>query len=134
MRQILTDYLKENGIEGKDVDNLVLFEVNGLHFICQFFPEDAYYLRLMLPQIENVDVKGVRDIIAELNARFKVAKIIEVNNNPWIVGECFVYSTQNGVMLIGRLVKLLTDVFNAYMDKRSESSAEGNDNPNSQNE
>ena len=114
--------MEENGIEAKKDDNDVLFSINQLNFIFRSFPDDPYFIQLILPNVEESDVKERRGVIADINKRFKVAKIVEIDKKPWIVADSFVYSDENGKMLIGRLVKLLTDVFNEYRKQTSESS------------
>lgn len=118
MRQKLLEYLKENGLVYKENDDLIRFNVNDLHFVCQFFPNDPYFFRIILPCADNIHQEGIRDIIAKMNNSYKVAKVIEVDNAPWIVGESFAYSNQNGELLIARLIQLLTEVFEAYKDER----------------
>ncbi|MBQ8462495.1 MAG: hypothetical protein IJ544_00050 [Prevotella sp.] len=120
MRKILDEYLEENGLAAMRDDNDVVFSVNGLYFLFRSFPDDPFFFRMFLPKIEDHDVKERRDIIAEINQQFKVAKILEIDNRPWIVADCFVYSKENGHALIGRLIKLLTDVINEYRERVSE--------------
>lgn len=120
MRQKLNEYLEENGIDAQVNDNDVLFSINQLNFIFRSFPDDPYFVQLILPQVEDRSAKERRDVIAEINRQFKVAKIIELNDRPWIVADCFVYSDENGKILIGRLVRLLTDVFKEYINKTDE--------------
>lgn len=120
MKQKLEEYLEENGFEAQHDDNDVMFSVNGLNYLCHFYPEDPYFIQLMLPQVDDKSAKDLRDVIADINRRFKVAKIIEVDDKPWIVAECFTYSSENGKILIGRMVKLLTDVIMYYRRQTSE--------------
>ena len=105
---------------------MITFSVNGLNYACEFFPNDAFFFRIMLPQIDNRDVKEVRDVIAEINSTYKVAKIIEVANRPWIVAESFAYSKVYGERLMARLVKVLEDVYNAYREKTLQSRLSNN--------
>lgn len=119
MKQKLFNYLNQNGYGYEGNDDLIKFNVNELHFYCQFFPKDPFFFRIILPCEDNIPVSNARPVIAEINSRYKVAKIIEVNNKPWIVGESFAYSNQNGEMLIDRIVRLLIEVFNAYSIERN---------------
>ena len=119
MKQKLFNYLNQNGYGYEVNDDVIKFNVNELHFFCQFFPKDPYFFRIILPCEDNVQDSSVNSLIAEINSRYKVAKIIEVNNKPWIVGESFAYSNQNGEMLIDRIVRLLIEVFNAYSNERN---------------
>lgn len=120
MRQKLDEYLEENGIEAQCDDNDVVFSINRLNYVCRFFSDDPYYIQIMLPHIDQKSAHEVRDIIADINRRFKVAKIIEVDDNPWIVADCFVYSIDKGKLLIGRMVRVLTDVYEEYRQLTSE--------------
>ncbi|MBR1447252.1 MAG: hypothetical protein IJ588_00705 [Prevotella sp.] len=116
MRKILDEYLEENGIRAQIDGNEVTFSVNQLNFLFRSFPDDPFFIQMFLPKIEDYEVKERRDIIADINRRFKVAKIVEIDERPWIVADCFVYSKENGHALIGRLIKLLTDVINEYRE------------------
>ena len=127
MRKKLDEYLEENGIEAQEQDNDVLFSINQLNFIFRTFTEDPNFVQLILPNVDECSARERREVIAEINRRFKVAKIIEVDDKPWIVADSFVYSNENGKILIGRLVGLLTDVFKEYRNKTSETSNTVND-------
>ena len=80
MKQKLFNYLNQNGYGYEGNDHLIKFNVNDLHFYCQFFPKDPFFFRIILPCEDDLQVSNTRSVIAEINSRYKVAKIIEVNN------------------------------------------------------
>lgn len=118
MKQKLIDYLDKLGISQHTSNDLVTFSMNQLNFVCKFMPDDPCYIRIMLPRIDNRDVKELRDVIADINRSFKVARIVEIEDKPWIIADSFVYSNENVEILIGRLIRLLTDVIQNYRDKQ----------------
>ena len=68
-------YLEENGIEAQEQDNDVLFSINQLNFIFRTFTEDPNFVQLILPNVDECSARERREVIAEINRRFKVAKI-----------------------------------------------------------
>lgn len=120
MKQILDEYLSENGIEAQKADDDVMFSVNDLNFICRFYPDDPFFIQFILPYVDERNASEMRDYLTDVNRRFKVAKMIEVDGKPWIVAESFVYSKDKAKLLIGRLVRLLTDVYDYYRQTTSE--------------
>lgn len=121
MRKKLEEYLEENGFEAKSHDNEVVFSINQLNFMFRTYPDDPFFFQLILPNIDGDNIIERRDVIADINRRFKVAKIIEVEDRLWIVADSFVFSDENGEKLIARLIRLLTDVINEYRRKTTES-------------
>jgi hypothetical protein len=81
MRQKLNEYLEENGIDAQVNDNDVLFSINQLNFIFRSFPDDPYFVQLILPQVEDRSAKERRDVIAEINRQFKV-KVGDGSHDP----------------------------------------------------
>ena len=124
MRERLLEYLDKNNIKGDIHKDIVSFRSDGLNFVCQFYDDDPYYFRLMLPRIDKKDSDSLQQITSSINLRFKVAKLIDVGGEPWLVAESFVYSSENGELLIARLVRLLTDVYNYYYMQMRQTNAE----------
>lgn len=119
MKQQLFEYLNKNGYKYEGEDEIISFIIDDLKFYAQFLPKDPYFFRIILPCEDNVQIPEVRNVIAKLNKRYKVAKIIEMDTSPWIVAESFAYSDLNGELLIDRLVRLLEEVFTAYSRERN---------------
>ena len=75
-------FLDRQNIEHRNIsDTMLVFSKNGLNYLFQHDQsEDENYFRLILPQIDRVETlpDSMFRTIAQINANYKVAKIIGV--------------------------------------------------------
>ena len=102
-------------------DATVSIEYNGYSFLFVSDKSDPYYMRLILPNIENineVDDLDVYKIINQYNNKFKAVKMSVVKNSIWLSVEQFLYSRENANSLFLRLMKILETVIAEYRNQK----------------
>lgn len=102
-------------------DATISFEYNGYSFLFVSDKSDPYYMRLILPNIENineVDDLDVYKIINQYNNKFKAVKMSVVKNSIWLSVEQFLYSRENANSLFLRLMKILETVIAEYRNQK----------------
>lgn len=113
-----THFLSSMGIVPKDTfQETMSFEYNGLSYLFVSDKSDPYYIRLILPNIENInnaDEIDVYKIINQYNNKFKAVKMSVVENSIWLSIEQFLYSRENSNNLFFRLMKILETVITEY--------------------
>lgn len=113
-----THFLLSMGIVPKDTtDETISFEYNGWSYLFVSDKSDPYYIRLILPNIENINNANEIDvykIINQYNNRFKAVKMRVVENSIWLSIEQFLYSRENSNNLFLRLMKILETVITEY--------------------
>ena len=106
------------GIEPKDTtDETISFEYNGLSYLFVSDKSDPYYIRLILPNIENINNANEINVyknINQYNNKFKAVKMSVVENSIWLSIEQFLYSRENSNSLFFRLMKILETVITDY--------------------
>ena len=110
-------YLKQKSLKYKFLDNSkgISFSLNGLNYLFQTQEGDSNYFRIILPNIDDNLDDSKRKIINELNTKYKVSKIIELQEERiWIVADAFVYSVEGIHELFSRMINLLDEVINNY--------------------
>lgn len=110
-----THFLSSMGIEPKD--KTISFEYNGLSYLFVSDKSDPYYIRLILPNIENINNANEIDVyknINQYNNKFKAVKMSVVENSIWLSIEQFLYSRENSNNLFFRLMKILETVITDY--------------------
>ena len=94
-----THFLSSMGIVPKDTtDETISFEYNGLSYLFVSDKNDPYYIRLILPNIENINNADEIDVyknINQYNNKFKAVKMSVVENSIWLSIEQFLYSREN---------------------------------------
>lgn len=109
-----TQFLSSMGIAPKNTtDETISFEYNGLSYLFVSDKNDPYYMRLILPNIENIDNANEIDVYKNINRynnKFKAVKMSIVENSIWISVEQFLYSRENANNLFFRLMKILETV------------------------
>lgn len=113
-----THFLSSIGIVPQNTtDETISFEYNGLSFLFVSDKSDPYYMRLILPNIENIDDANEIDVYKKINHynnKFKAIKMSVVENSIWILVEQFLYSRENANNLFFRLMKILETVITEY--------------------
>lgn len=113
-----THFLSSMGIVPQNTtDETISFEYNGLSFLFVSDKSDPYYMRLILPNIENIDDANEIDVYKKINHynnKFKAIKMSVVENSIWILVEQFLYSRENANKLFFRLMKILETVITEY--------------------
>lgn len=113
-----THFLSSIGIVPQNTtDETISFEYNGLSFLFVSDKSDPYYMRLILPNIENIDNANEIDVYKKINHynnKFKAIKMSVVENSIWILVEQFLYSRENANNLFLRLMKILETVITEY--------------------
>lgn len=113
-----THFLSSMGIVPQNTtDETISFEYNGLSFLFVSDKSDPYYMRLILPNIENIDDANEIDVYKKINHynnKFKAIKMSVVENSIWILVEQFLYSRENANNLFFRLMKILETVITEY--------------------
>ena len=88
-----THFLSSMGIDPKDTtDETISFEYNGLSYLFVSDKSDPYYIRLILPNIENISNANEIDVyknINHYNNKFKAVKMSVVENSIWLSIELF---------------------------------------------
>ena len=100
----------------KSNDNTLFFKYKDLFFVFTTETTDPYYIRLILPNIANVnDVENVNTLINDYNNKFKVVKVSIINDNfIWLSAEQFLYSKENSSGLFERMINILEDVITDF--------------------
>lgn len=118
---MITDFahfLSSMGIEPKEItDETISFEYNGLSYLFVSDKSDPYYIRLILPNIENINNANEIDVyknINQYNNKFKAVKMSVVENSIWLSIEQFLYSRENSNNLFFRLMKILETAITDY--------------------
>lgn len=113
-----THFLSSMGIVPKDTtDGTISFEYNGLSYLFVSDKNDPYYIRLILPNIENINNADEIDVYKNVNwynNKFKAVKMSVVENSIWLSIEQFLYSRENSNNLFFRLMKILETVITEY--------------------
>ena len=113
-----THFLSSMGIEPKEItDETISFEYNGLSYLFVSDKSDPYYIRLILPNIENINNANEINVyknINQYNNKFKAVKMSVVGNSIWLSIEQFLYSRENSNNLFFRLMKILETVITDY--------------------
>lgn len=113
-----THFLSSMGIVSKDTtDETISFEYNGLSYLFVSDKNDPYYIRLILPNIENINNADEIDVYKNINwynNKFKAVKMSVVENSIWLSIEQFLYSRENSNNLFFRLMKILETVITEY--------------------
>lgn len=113
IREKFVIFLKNLNIQFKYEGQNIAFEKNGLNYLFMFFENDPYYFRLSLPVIDQ-HKKDKDERINSINRQYKVAKLLVVEENIWLVADSFVYSTGNVERLFDRLLILLEEMIMNY--------------------
>ena len=117
MKEKFENYLKLKNIKCESIgSNTLVFQNGNLHYAFQW-DEDAYF-RIILPNIDKSDDNTLR-IAREIERDFKVVKIIDVNDDLWIVAESFVASAEILDNLFEIFLNLTQAVFNYYRNEKS---------------
>lgn len=118
------NYLSSNGISfNREDDTAISFEKEGLHFLFIYNDSDPYYFRLILPNVATLTDENrqrMHEIANTLNLRFKVAKVIILDNNVWVSAEQFVYSRERLNDLFTRAISLLALVIEHFRTESSQ--------------
>lgn len=113
-----THFLSSMRIVSKDTtDETISFEYNGLSYLFVSDKNDPYYIRLILPNIENINNADEIDVYKNINwynNKFKAVKMSVVENSIWLSIEQFLYSRENSNNLFFRLMKILETVITEY--------------------
>lgn len=113
-----THFLSSMGIVPKDTgEETISFEYNGLSYLFVSDKSAPYYIRLILPNIENINNANEIDVyknINQYNNKFKAVKMSVVENSIWLSVEQFLYSRENANSLFFRLMKILETVITEY--------------------
>ena len=113
-------YLSSIDIEPMNTlkDNSVSFKRNSLNYIFEADRNDPAFFRIVLPNIDDYNASKA-ETIRKLSAKFKVAKLIVVNQQICIVAEQFVYSPlskSSWFIMFDRIVNLLNQVIDEYRE------------------
>ncbi len=96
-------------------ENVLSFKYNDLSFVFATETSDPYYIRLMLPNVANVnDVKDVDKLINIYNNKYKVIKVSIIDDNIWLSAEQFLYSQENASGLFERMINILENVIKDF--------------------
>lgn len=107
-------------------DTHVFFTAIQLHFIAEYDPsQDPTYFRMLLPDIDSIDNEcksKIFDIVMDINSRYKVGKIIVLDNRLWITVDNFIYGEWDVSPLFARDIAVARDMINDYRRMRNEQS------------
>ena len=95
------------------------FTLNGIHYLCFYEPEEENYLRIVIPNIDNVTAETKTELLKhalELNGMYKNAKFVVVNNSVWIAAEIFLTGDVYVKEVIVVMVRILEVMYNQYAD------------------
>lgn len=125
----MLEFLKKRGIVAEEKEHGTLtFSVNNLNFIFQTFEPDPFFFRLSLPQINQKEnaFNFLSKDIQKLNVSFKVAKIVEMENNTlWVIADQFVFSTNKIDLLFDRLIQAMSDMIKNFHQLEIQRNHEG---------
>lgn len=95
------------------------FTLNGIHYLCFYEHEDENYLRIVIPNIYNINSETKAELLKhalELNGLYKNAKFIIVNDSVWIAAEIFLTGDVYFKEVIVVMVRILDVMYNQYAD------------------
>lgn len=108
---LVKNYLTYEGYQPEvDQDGDIHFRCQGLHLYCTNSGKDQQYLRLLLPniyQVENNRTK-VLEVSNQLSKEYKVLKSFLVDDSLWLAIEIFIDSTPEVGDFMGRCINILT--------------------------
>lgn len=95
--------------------NVITFDYSSHTYMFEYTHPN--YIRLMLPSFENCNsfdaAKWVT--ISELNATYKVAKIVKNTNSLWISFETFVYGDDMLSPLFDTMLNIVENMYHEYL-------------------
>ena len=117
MKEKFENFLKQKTITTEDIgENTLVFQNGNLYYVFQW--DDDAYFRIILPNIDKSNDNTLK-IARDIERDFKVVKIIDVNDDLWIVAESYVASSENLENLFETLLNLTQVVFNYYKNEKS---------------
>lgn len=87
--QSFVNYLQKKNIpkESGSSEGTILFKYNNLNYVFVYDVEEPYYFRLLLPRISDCndgnDI-GLYRYALELSNKYKVGKMVIINNSIWV--------------------------------------------------
>ena len=106
----LGEYLTKAGYSSEEEDYGFIFKHKNLTFYILWDDEDDQYIRLMLPNIYNVDdnnrIKAIK-AANEVNIEWKVIKALVFSENVWVAAEQLIDKDPNLADMIPRTLQIL---------------------------
>lgn len=117
MRTLFKQYLSNKNIDiTAESQNVISFKYRQHHYLMMYDEEDPNYFCICLPDVEesNSITDGIRTKMNQISREYKVAKLIEIENQVWITAEIFVFNYVGIQSLFDRLIGLLDRVIIDY--------------------
>ena len=117
--QLYFDFLQTEGyVPTVNEQNDVVFKQEGKTFVISVDEDDDQFLRVIFPNFWSVETAEelVRALAMAnaINARFKVGKIVVVNNQVWAVAEMFIDSSPELDEFVPRILHILRHTADAF--------------------
>ena len=120
MTQAFQNYLANKDIQSSyinDDQTVLRFDINNVHYLFYYRQDaDPTYIRIMIPNIANVDENNVGEILTllRLSQSYKVGKALIENGQLWLATDAFIYTRENINLVFDRLISVLNDMFSDY--------------------
>lgn len=117
MRTLFKQYLSNKNIDiTTESQNVISFKYRQHHYLMMYDEEDPNYFCICLPDVEesNSITDEIRTRMNQISREYKVAKLIEIENQVWITAETFVFNYVGIQSLFDRLIGLLDRVIIDY--------------------
>ncbi len=102
----------------KTENGSILFTYHNLAYLCINDINDPFYLRIILPNIDDINKTDNKFLLKllELNAKFKVGKFVVMENSIWVVAEVILTGTTRMMQTFVDLVSLLEQMRSEYAE------------------
>lgn len=118
MRTLFKQYLCNKNISFTEISQQIIsFTYRQHHYLMIYNEEeDPNYFCICLPNVEASDfiTDDIRTKLNQIGREYKVAKLIEIDNQVWITAETFVFNYAGIQSLFDRLISLLNRVLIDY--------------------
>lgn len=118
-QQAFISFLQSNEIQGitnfRQVDaSLTLFSYQGINFLYVYETNDSNVFHLIVPKIEEYDER-LKDKMLDFTMRYKIAKVIRVDDSIWLSFEQIVFNQKEGDYKLFKLaIKILTSMMKEW--------------------
>lgn len=119
IQQAFFSFLQSNEIQGitniKQVNaSLTLFSYQGINFLYAFEADDSNIFHLIVPKIEEYNELS-KDKMLDYTMRYKIAKVIRVDDSIWLSFEQIVFNQKEGDYKLFKIaIKILTSMIREW--------------------
>lgn len=99
--------------------DLTIFSYSGIHFLYSYQADDPNVFRLIIPKVELYREELIHRML-DFTKRYKVAKVIELDDTIWFSYEQLVFNQKEGDYRLFKIaIKILTAMFREWKENPS---------------